>query len=368
MSGLRRRRRAPARSVRRGSALAAVVVLCGLGTGAPGAAAAPELPAPVQRCRVTDPGLTELSGLASDGRYWYAVDDGGSSLRVALLDRDSCEVGAEWTSPTDPYDVEDLALAPDGAAWLADTGDNRRARSTVALHRLTADGDSQLYRLSYPDGPHDAEALLLDRAGTPHVVTKEPFGMAFVYRPAEPLVAGGTVPWERVGELALPTTDSPDGPIKGIGTRLVTGGSVSRDGTLIALRTYTEAYLFHAPDGDVPAALRRPPVALRLPSEPQGEAIAWDPDGSLVTSSEGLQPVYVLPGAASLLATGAEPDPSTAPGTPAPGVSEPAEGEQPAPEPDDAADGSVLSTAPALVVAGGLAALLLYFLVRMRRR
>ncbi|MEU6127904.1 hypothetical protein ABZ805_01915 [Saccharopolyspora sp. NPDC047091] len=363
--------------MRRGGALTAVLVLFGLATGAAEVAAAQELPAAVQRCRVTDPGLTELSGLASDGRYWYAVDDGGSSLRVALLDRETCEVRAEWTSPTDPYDVEDLALAPDGAVWLADTGDNRRARSTVALHRLTADGDSQLYRLTYPDRPHDAEAILLDRNGTPHVVTKEPFGMAFVYRPAAPLVADGTVPWERVGELALPTTDSPDGPIKGIGTRLVTGGSVSGDGTLIALRTYTEVYLFHAPDGDVPAALRRPPVALRLPPEPQGEAIAWEPDGSLVISSEGLQPVQVLPGAAALLDTGAGPESTEAPvpGTDQPGTDEsedlaPPAGDPSAPGSDEetGVDGTLLSTGPALVVAGGLAALLLYFLVRMRRR
>nr|WP_221316232.1 hypothetical protein [Saccharopolyspora gloriosae] len=322
--------------------------------------------APEQRCRISDPNLTELSGLSSDGRYWYAVDDGGSSIRVSLLDRGDCSVRDVWTSETDPYDVEDLALAPDGAVWLADTGDNRRQRSTVALHRLTEDGDSTLYRLSYPDGPHDAEAILLDRAGTPHVVTKEPFGVAFVYRPAAALAADATVPWERVGSVALPTTDSPDGPIKGIGTRLVTGGSVSQDGTMIALRTYTEAYLFHAPDGDVAAALQRPPVPLRLPPEPQGEAIAWEPDGTLLTTSEGLQPVFALPAAAALLAP-AEPEAPPSPETP---DADPTP--QAHPDEDGTADseptGEAFSTAPALVVAGGLAALLLYFLARMRRR
>ncbi|WP_243789168.1 hypothetical protein [Saccharopolyspora gloriosae] len=347
--------------LRRTGALVAAVALLGLPTGAAGAQGAP---AAEQRCRIGDPNLTELSGLASDGRYWYAVDDGGSSIRVALLDRGDCSVRDVWTSETDPYDIEDLALAPDGSVWLADTGDNRRERSTVALHRLTANGDSTLYRLNYPDGPHDAEAILLDRTGTPYVVTKEPFGVAYVYRPAAPLVADATVPWERVGAITLPTTDSPDGPIKGIGTRLVTGGSVSRDGTMIALRTYTEAYLFHAPDGDLGAALQRIPVPVRLPPEPQGEAIAWEPDGTLVTTSEGLQPVFAFPAAAALLPE-AQPEPEPRP--------EPPAGQTPpAPEQDDAAeqhDGSdALSTAPALVVAGGLAALLLYFLARMRRR
>lgn len=328
-----------------------------------GVAAAQEVAVPEQRCRISDPNLTELSGLASDGRYWYAVDDGGSSIRVTLLDRGDCSVRDVWTSETDPYDVEDLALAPDGAVWLADTGDNRRERSTVALHRLTENGDSTLYRLSYPDGPHDAEAILLDRAGTPHVVTKEPFGVAFVYRPAVALAADATVPWERVGSVALPTTDSPDGPIKGIGTRLVTGGSVSPDGTMIALRTYTEAYLFHAPDGDVAAALQRPPVPVRLPPEPQGEAIAWEPDGTLLTTSEGLQPVFALSAAAALLVP-AESEAPPPPDTDHPPSERPDEDGTAEPESTSAA----FSTAPALVVAGGLAALLLYFMARMRRR
>lgn len=333
-----------------------------------GAAAAQGAPSPEQRCRISDSNLTELSGLASDGRYWYAVDDGGSSIRVALLDRDDCSVRDVWTAETNPYDIEDLALAPDGAVWLADTGDNRRERSTVALHRLTANGDSALYRLNYPDGPHDAEAVLLDRAGTPYVVTKEPFGIAYVYRPAAPLSVDATIPWERVGTVSLPTTDSPDGPIKGIGTRLVTGGSVSRDGTMIALRTYTEAYLFHAPDGDVAAALQRAPVPIRLPPEPQGEAIAWEPDGTLVTTSEGLRPVFALPAAAALLLPDAEPEPEPEPRPEPPAVDH---AEQPVSgrdgtEPDPTS--GALSTAPALVVAGGLAALLLYFLARMRRR
>ncbi|MCX2730956.1 hypothetical protein OOZ19_11950 [Saccharopolyspora sp. NFXS83] len=328
-----------------------------------GVAAAQGVAVPEQRCRISDPDLTELSGLASDGRYWYAVDDGGSSIRVTLLDRGDCSVRDVWTSEADPYDVEDLALAPDGAVWLADTGDNRRERSTVALHRLTENGDSTLYRLSYPDGPHDAEAILLDREGTPHVVTKEPFGVAFVYRPAAPLAADATVPWERVGSVALPSTDSPDGPIKGIGTRLVTGGSVSPDGTMIALRTYTEAYLFHAPDGDVAAALQRPPAPIRLPPEPQGEAIAWEPDGTLLTTSEGLQPVFALPAAAALLAP-AEPDAPPAPGADRTYSERP--DEDGTAEPGSSSD--AFSTAPALVVAGGLAALLLYFLARMRRR
>lgn len=322
-------------------------------------------PAPVERCRIGVPELSELSGLASDGRHWYSVGDGGGSVRVTVLNPADCSVQDVRTSAANPYDVEDLALAPNGSVWLADTGDNQRSRPTTALHELPAAGGSALYRLSYPDGPHDAEALLLDKAGIPHVVTKEPLGMAYIYRPAAPLAADRVVPWERVGTVVLPTTRTPGGPIGEVGTRLVTGGSVDRDGTLVALRTYTEAYLFDAPDGDVVAALQRPPVQVPLPDEPQGEAIAWEPDGTLLSASEGpQQPVRAVPGAGALVRPrpGEASEPGGEPGGGTHGGTPNGSGEA------DTSGGSPLSTAPALVVAGGAAALLLYFLSRMRRR
>lgn len=362
-------RRSFSHALRGGTAVfasAAVMVLSGPSpAGAGNAAAAPGAtpPTPVERCRLGDPDLAELSGMASDGTRWFAVGDGGESVRVDVLDPATCSVRGARTSEVNPYDVEDLALAPDGAIWLADTGDNQRTRPTTALHVLPARGGSQLYRLSYPDGPHDAEALLLDKAGIPYVVTKEPLGMAYIYRPSGPLAADRVVPWQRVGAVMLPTTATPGGPVGEIGSRLVTGGSVSRDGTLVALRTYTDAYLFDAPDGDVVAALQRTPVAVPLPNEPQGEAIAWEPDGTLLSASEGpQQPVRAVPGAQDLVRPRAAPDSTEADedGSAAP------DREHGAGQADSAGKG--LSAAPAVVVAGGAAALLLFFLVRLRRR
>ena len=69
----------------------------------------------------------------------------------------------------------------------------RRSGPTVALIALRPDGSTSIYRLTYPDGPHDAEALLLAPDGTPYVVTKEVLGASGVYRPAAALVDGGTV-------------------------------------------------------------------------------------------------------------------------------------------------------------------------------
>lgn len=264
----------------------------------------PTPPAPETVCRLDDPTLAEVSGLVADDDRWYVVNDGGTDVRVHVVDR-NCAVSDVLTDPTDPYDVEDLARAADGTFWLADVGDNRGERDTVALHALRPGHESTLYRLTYPDGAHDAEALVLDRDGTPHIVTKSMTGTSAVYRPAAPLRSPGPTPLEKVGTLSVTPTATRGGPVGVAGSLLITGGATSRDGRVVALRTYTDAYLYPAPDGDVVAALKRDPVRVPLPGEPQGEAIAFAPDGALVSASEGVgNPIRVVPGAAGLVSGG----------------------------------------------------------------
>ncbi|MPY97189.1 MAG: hypothetical protein GEU97_04210 [Actinophytocola sp.] len=248
-------------------------------------------------CTVRDDRLAELSGLAAGASQWYAVADGGSSLKVYVLDR-SCTVRKVITGAIDPYDVEDLALANDGTLWLADTGDNSAKRDTVAVHTLRPDGTARLHRLTYPDGKHDAEALLLGPSGVPHIVTKTLLGTAEVYRPKARLRSPGPTPLVKVAEVTIPSSDTPGGPVGSASSALVTGGAVNADGSVIALRTYTDAYLYPAPDGHLVEALGREPVRIRLPREPQGEAITFTPDGTLLSAGEGGgQPIRAVPGA-----------------------------------------------------------------------
>jgi hypothetical protein len=282
--------------------------------GATPASADPgEPPVPVDACTMSDKRLAELSGLVADEQYWYAVNDGGTRSSVFVLSRD-CTVEKVINGPTDPYDVEDLARAPDGTFWLSDTGDNDKKRATVALIALTPAGRSTLYRLTYPDGAHDTEALLLDRSGVPHLITKSTLGAAEVYRPAGELASPGPTALERVGSIQLTPTDTPGGPVPGmVGSVLVTGAASSADGSVVAVRTYTDAYLFAVPDGNLLAGLGSKPVRVPLPNEAQGEAIAVQPDGALVSASEGIgSPIRIVAGAVDLVAPEPKPVADTA--------------------------------------------------------
>ncbi len=261
-------------------------------------AAAGDVPAPygepTTQCSVVDPRLPEISGMVVAGDATLVMNDGGDAVTVYVLDA-SCGVAGERTAPVDPYDPEDLALAADGTVWLADAGDNRLSRDTVAVIALRTDGSAQVYRLSYPDGPHDAEALLLAPDGTPYLVTKDVLGTSGVYRPAAVLDDAGTVPMIRVAQLSLQLTGTPGGPVGRAGQLMITGGAVSPDGAAIALRTYTDAYVWSLSGSDVPSALAADPVRVALPDSPQGEAISFAADGrSLLVSGEGLPATVTL--------------------------------------------------------------------------
>ena len=237
-------------------------------------------------CRLADPRLPELSGLVSAGDRLLAMNDGGSRLELYVLDT-GCRVVDVRTAAIDPYDPEDLALGGDGSIWFADIGDNRASRATVALLAMRPDGSTTVERLAYPDGPHDAEALLLAPDGTPYLVTKDVTGLSGVYRPASPPVQGRTTALTKVATVRLTPTGTTGGPAGPIGQLLVTGGAVSRDGRLIALRTYTDAYVWPLTGSDVAGALAGAPRRIALPPEPQGEAISFtEDDASLVVAGE----------------------------------------------------------------------------------
>jgi hypothetical protein len=222
---------------------------------------------------ILDPRISESSGLARSTRHrgvFYTHNDRGASSDVFAID--STGTRAVLHLDVRATDWEDIATTPDGRVWVADTGDNDLVRPSVSI--LVFEEPDLLtsttvpfttYTLVYPNGPQDAEALLVDPRDTRvYVATKSPDGGS-VYAAPEQLDDQGPNSLELVA-------DAPVG---------VSGGDFSPDGSLVALRNQGRAFFA--------TRLGEEYVALGLPRMPQGESLTFTVDGSAVfVGSEGV--------------------------------------------------------------------------------
>jgi hypothetical protein len=227
--------------------------------------------------RVDAPAATELSGLARgrDGTFW-THNDSGDAPRVLALDRRGRLVREVVVPGAQAEDWEDIAIRG-RTLYAGDIGDNRRQRPDVAVYRFTPGGPAARLALRYADGPHDAEALLVDpRGGALFVVTKDLDGRAGVYQAHR-----GRLRRRATLELGL--------------GQPITAGDVSADGRIVALRSYDRAYVFTRARGESLAdALRSAPcvAGADLLPEGQGEALALGRDGrAFYTVAEGPRPL-----------------------------------------------------------------------------
>ncbi len=297
--------------------------------------AIPASAAPRALFALADPRLAEVSGLAVGQRnpgLLYVQNDSGDAARFFALDAGTGAVRAECDVPgASNHDWEDLATGPSAAGrpsvWLADIGDNDSQRSQVELYRVDEPGivgdtcsvgRPDVWRLRYPDGPHDAESLLVDPIRhREYLVTKQLLGRSEVFQvPNTPSTAVQTL--ATIGTVDFRLTGTPGGP-NPVGELTATGASMSADGRLLAIRTYTDAYLWPVVGGDVAAALSHAPSVLALPAQPQGEGIAIDGTRLLTDSEQVGSVVYQVPIPATVLATVLA-RPTAAPGSTTPGA------------------------------------------------
>jgi hypothetical protein len=228
--------------------------------------------APQRLGTIDDPELDELSGLVVGEAGWWAHNDAGDAARLFALDRAGATLATVELADATATDWEDLAIDDAGVLHIADIGDNERVRAEVVVWRVAEPEPTsmrvtgaQALPLRYPDGPHDAEALVLDDDGSVLVVTKEPAGPAALYR------SEGAGALARLGWIA---SDEP-----------ITGAAQSADGTRVALRSRSAALVWSRTTEAWADALLDIPCVVALPEG--GEAIAWD-DGALLSVDEGV--------------------------------------------------------------------------------
>lgn len=247
-------------------------------------------------CRVDTAGVAlpdavhESSGLALSGggdALWTHNDSGDPVLHLVGMDGSARgEVRIPGASVTDWEDVA-AGLCPGGGRclYVADIGDNQARRPRITIYRVREpdDADAQpdtadALVAEYPDGRHDAEAMLVLPDGAVYVVTKGETGPIAVYRLPRTARPGTPERLERVAELRA-------GPVPR-GER-ITGAAASPDGRWLVLRTLEELRFYRA--GELAGGRLGQPLTydLRPLDEAQGEAVEVAPGGVIWLSSEG---------------------------------------------------------------------------------
>jgi hypothetical protein len=247
--------------------------------------------------------LGEVSGLAVSRKnpdVIWVHNDGGRKQVFAVTT--SGKLVTRMRVDVQLIDVEDIAIGPGPEkdvdyVYLGDIGDNQSGRPDVRIVRVaepdlkTVRGKKhdatgvEVFHLRYPDGPHDAEALLVDPAtGDVFIVVKEKHRSRLYRAAADALRPEAPAMLELAGYLNVSD---------------VSAGDISPAGDLIVLRDEDRGWIWNRTSGSsVQSSLQRSPRPLLVRAGGQaqnGEAVGFTPDGkSYYTVSEGDQEAIVI--------------------------------------------------------------------------
>lgn len=249
--------------------------------------------------RISSVEISESSGLAVSGCqnnvFWTHNDSGGGPFLYAF--NAAGETLGVWrVSEASNVDWEDMAtiVSADGKCdlYIADVGDNERKRDVLTIYRFAepsvaanssnlsrekavATEKAESLRFKYPNGRHNAEALLVNPiTGAIYAVTKSSNGPAEVFGLDAKFNSSEVQTAIKLADISLPA--SPVG--------LVTGGAISPDGKRIVMCDYSAGYEFTLPAtaNAFDEILFQKPTPFNLGPRFIGESIAFGVDSNTV--------------------------------------------------------------------------------------
>jgi len=264
---------------------------------------------PTRITTIKSESVTESSGLVASrttpGAYWTHNDSGDGPFIYAFNTRGEA-LGTFRVTGANARDWEDISAGPGpqrGRSYLyvGDIGDNNANHPEITVYRVPepqlTPGDknsttkrpratepAEAFRLVYPDGSHDAEALMVHPvSGNLYIMTKVPLARPVVYEAAAPLEPAKVTTLKRIAEVHVPS----------IFGGVITGGSISPDGRRVALCDYFQGYeiVLPAASKNFDDIWKQKMIGFDLGKREQGESITYRLDGNAVlATSEGKSP------------------------------------------------------------------------------
>ena len=262
--------------------------------GIAGTAPGPAAPTLTPTVVALAPGVSdEASGIATStgtpGAY-FLIDDGTGTDSVAAVGSDGALLARIAVDGMSAGNAEALGYGscgpsplPNGTTadtclYVGDIGDNAESRSDIAVYRF-AEPDlssppadpvpADEWRYSYPDGPHNAEGMLVDTDGSLLIVTKPPAQGGLPHRMYRAEPGGGMLTFLR--EFSVPPATR---PFKTLFTGNVVTDLATAPGGVLLL-TYDDIQEYMAPDPAAPLSSFPdwPHRPLPVPGLPQAEGI-----------------------------------------------------------------------------------------------
>jgi hypothetical protein len=235
--------------------------------------------------------LEESSGVAASrdypGVFWTHNDSGWDPV-VFAIDSTGTILARVRVEGAHNRDWEDIEIAPctpgqpQDCLFIGDIGDNNERHQRIAVFRIpepnpwtdSVSAPATAIRVTYPDGPRDAEALFVTDRGI-HIVNKGRSHAIDLFRISPPYRTGRITELTHLQRLAPPPTSV---------SAQVTAAAASADHRRVILRTYGGLQFFEV-EGDTLVPLGRP-SGLVAPDQGQGEGADFLGGGRFVLTSE----------------------------------------------------------------------------------
>jgi hypothetical protein len=260
--------------------------------------------------------VDEASGAAlsaTQGGVLFTINDSGNEPLLYALDTTGADRGAWRVRGARNVDWEAVSVGPcgapdasgtDGAAsscvYIGDVGDNTAERVTRSIYRVPepaaegagftgSTGRAQQLVYRYSDGPRNVEAMYVAPDGGIFLIMKNtPRRIAARGRRARVYHLSPSA-WDGPSPATAQLVDSlPIVPGSALG-RQITDAALSPDGRHVAVRTYSQVFIFatDSATGRIDSA-RAPAVCNISDFLEVGEGIAWlETSGALVLTNEG---------------------------------------------------------------------------------
>jgi hypothetical protein len=268
---------------------------------------------PVRLGILEDRAINESSGIVASRRnpgLFWTHNDSGDGPTLYALDRQGKSKGRWRLSGAEAVDWEDIAAGPGpqpGVSYLyiGDIGDNDSRRDYVTVYRvvepnLTDEDDSatgnnqrttepaEAIHLKYPDGKHDAEALLVHPStGDLYIITKTFDATSAIYKLTAPFSGTSINTLLSIGNIGAPSLIS----------GLITGGDIAPDGRRVVLCDYLDAYEMSLPEtsaNDFDNIWTQPLAIVELGTRRQGESVCYSLDGKAILATSEKRPTPLI--------------------------------------------------------------------------